>query len=215
MKPPSKDLNFLPASILEAYRRHRRRLLYTPAVLLGVLLLGAALYLPVYLAEIYRDEIDRHWKQYAELAAAQPVYEKLQSLEAEFDRQHKTVQGIEDRRVEVAQLIDGISDILPPGVWVVELEVLSGRGVFLKFESSCPLQTARLIVGLRQLGFFERVEPEQVLLRPGEVELKMPFKGHTWDEDEGARQAEEGTDAPDAGLSEQNKHPGEQMAGDQ
>ncbi|MHB8183854.1 MAG: hypothetical protein ACYDDN_08950, partial [Candidatus Desulforudaceae bacterium] len=42
-----------------------------------------------------------------------------------------------------------------------------------------PVQTARVIVGLRSLGIFEQVEPTHVPLRYGreEIELKMNFVG--------------------------------------
>ncbi len=179
MKIPIGDLNFLPTCILQARRRRVQRLYLILSAWGVALVLGAAIYAPFYVAGSYCTQIEDYREQYRELEAARPYYEQLQRTKAQFSLQTQTIELINEQRVEVVELIDGISRILPPGVHVTMMEVDASSGVHLKFEVESPVQTAQVIVGLRSLGIFEQVEPTKVPLRYGRevIELKMHFTG--------------------------------------
>ncbi|MBU4533865.1 MAG: hypothetical protein KJ650_09610 [Firmicutes bacterium] len=179
MKIPAGDLNFIPRPILQSRRRRVQRLYLLLSAWGVAAFIAVALYAPFYLAGIYGAEIEGYREQYRELEVARPYYEELERTRLEYQAQTETVAVINQQRLEVVQLIDGISMSMPPGVIVTMMEVDASSGVHLKFEAESPVQTARVIVGLRSLGIFEQVEPTHVPLRYGreEIELKMNFVG--------------------------------------
>jgi len=179
LRAPKLELNFLPPAILEERQRRRNFLLYSPLVILAGLLLGGIFYLPQYQAERYQRQIDQCNLKYADLARAKSYYIKSRELKANYDQSHRAVQNIQQKQVDIVEIINGISSVLPPEVYVTCLEVNSSQGVILTFETDSALRTAQFIVGLRNLPFFQEVEPVEVPLRGRveEVKLEMPFKG--------------------------------------
>jgi len=179
LRGSKSELNFLPPEILRQRQRRRNFWLYSPLVVLGLVLIGGLFYCPIYLASQYQKEIDRCNQEYRELAQAQSYYKQSQDLKADYDRKHQAVDIIHKKQVDIVEIIDGISSVLPPEVSVTCLEVNSSKGVNLTFETDSALRTAQFIVGLRNLPFFEEVEPKQVPLRGPvkEVRLEMPLKG--------------------------------------
>ncbi|NLC08223.1 MAG: hypothetical protein GX755_09720 [Syntrophomonadaceae bacterium] len=179
MKTPTKELNFLPAEIILQRMRTRTIFVFTLLATLGVALLGVAVYTPIYLEKMYRAKIDQYQAQYATLEAALPYYNQLQSLEAQYQQSQKVIRTLEGQRKPIVKIINQISSVLPPGVRVTKMEVDVATGVSLEVQTPGPTDTARLIVGLRNLGLFEQVEPKEVTLqdKPGTVKLQLPFKG--------------------------------------
>lgn len=179
MRISKTDLNFLPPEILKQRQRRRRFLIYSPLVLLGLVVVGGLFYCPQYLAGQCQAKIDQFNREYQQLAQAKSYYEKSQELKADYERKHQAVENIHKHKVDIVEIIDGISSVLPPGVSVTCLEVISSQGVNITFQTDSALRTAQFIVGLRNLPYFEEVEPKQVPLRGSveEVRLEMRFRG--------------------------------------
>ncbi len=179
MRALKLELNFLPPAILKRRQRRRNFLLYSPLVFLGVIVIAGFFYFPHYLAGKYQAEIARYNQKYELLAPAQSYYQKLQETKADYERSHRNFRKIQEQQVDLIGIIDGISEVLPPEVNVTSLEVDSSEGINLVFETDSALRTAQFIVGLRNLSFFEEVEPKGAPLRGEleEVKLEMPFKG--------------------------------------
>ncbi|MGE5544117.1 MAG: hypothetical protein ACM3UW_04015 [Bacillota bacterium] len=179
MKAVKKDFNFLPTPLLEQRQRRQRILRLSPLVLAAVLLIAGAFYAPVYLAAKCQAEIDQIKEKYSYLTPAVPYYNKAIELETGYNESRRAIVEIEKMSVPLAEIIDGISSVMPPEVRVTRLSVDSTQGVTLTFETDSALRTAQFIVGLRTLPFFGVIEPKQVPLHKltDEVVLEMPFRG--------------------------------------
>ncbi|MGE5417376.1 MAG: hypothetical protein ACM3UZ_11630 [Acidobacteriota bacterium] len=177
------DFNFLPLDILKERQRQYRWRRYSPLVLLAVIILAAAFWIPLLYEGQIQQEIDKSKIEEANAKIVESRFKALKGLQKDRNELRTVTNNIYAQEILVAPAIQKISTIIPPGVKVTELEAVSSAGIRLKFESIDPVQTSRFIVGLRSLGIFEQVD---VSLTPWdnqyETELKMAYKGGHWED---------------------------------
>ncbi|MGE5416833.1 MAG: PilN domain-containing protein [Acidobacteriota bacterium] len=175
----TKEINFLPADLIEERQRKKRLLLAVPGIVLVVFALAVVMYYPQYMQKQIQNEIDGMQEQISVMAPVKVFAERRDSEKGQFDKYNTAVSSLEQKKTSAVMLIDGISSVLPPGVYITQMNIINSWGVKISIKVDNALDMARLITGLRSLGWFETVEPTQVPLRgsTGIIQMDLPFKG--------------------------------------
>lgn len=173
MRTQYKDINFLPERILRVRHRRRNNLVYT---LVGVLLfafISAMIYAPYHTAQLYREELNDINAEITKLDPAQRyVVEKL-SLKSELLKKEAALADVLAKQFEITGLLQKINYILPANCFVSSLTIDQEGKFTIEVVTPGPVETAKVLVGLRGLGIFEQVTLADVQHdgRTGEVPL--------------------------------------------
>ncbi|SFR02778.1 PilN domain-containing protein [Desulfoscipio geothermicus] len=153
----SKDLNFIPQTVIE--RARRRRQFFVAAVALWIMgvLLGTIYWIPENMAATARADIREVNEYIAELEKAAPVYEELEEVRKEYRDKLAALNHIEEEDKNFVALLDRVSLALPAGVYISSLKYVSGKTLELSVITDDPVDIARVVVALRNTGLFEEV----------------------------------------------------------
>lgn len=180
----NKDINFLPERVTGARERRRKSVLRGLTGLLFFAALGWAILLPSRVACDYKNELVSVNREISKLEPARPVYEKKQKLLKDLKRKESAVKDIEARQLKVIDILRQINSILPRDCYVTYLAVKDKKDFIIEVVTGNPVETARVLVGLRKLGLFEKVElagvgdvPLGEEPRPVKFELKFAGAG--------------------------------------
>lgn len=192
----NKDLNFIPERILVRARRRRRNVLTVPALLIIASLAVAVYRIPENMATSCRENIDKVNRNIVQLEKAAPVYEELEQIKQEYRVKQEAMKRIEEEDYNFIDLLGQISLALPAGVYISSLKYQAGETLELGILARNPVETARVVVALRNTDLFAEVtlQGKEVPLMPVNepISFSLTFKGAV-EEAGGGQQAEENT----------------------
>ncbi|KJR96140.1 MAG: hypothetical protein VR68_15600 [Peptococcaceae bacterium BRH_c4a] len=177
-----KDINFLPERILLTRRKRRLSVIYGAAGLLLSAMLGGALWLPVKIAHGYQSSLQGVKLEINKLEPARPYFEEKERLLKEASKKELAIKDIEGRQQKITDILKKINSILPRGCFVTVMGVRAKEEMIIRVMTNDPVETARILVGLRNLGLFKKVELADVTEVPfstglREIEFKLVFIG--------------------------------------
>ncbi|MCF8009772.1 MAG: hypothetical protein K9L17_00340 [Clostridiales bacterium] len=164
-----KDLNFLPRKIIDARKKKKLKILL---ILTGILLftgLGGAICYPYRAASQLQDEIEIVKSKINDLKPAKPYYKEKEELKHVLRQKQEAVDNIKDLQWDVTGVLKKINSIMPQECYVTYLAVRNNEDLMIEVATHNPLETARVQVGLRRLGLFERVNLADV----GKIPLRQ------------------------------------------
>jgi len=177
-----KDINFLPERILRARRKKRLSVIYGAAGLLLLTMLGGALWLPVKIAHGYQSSLQEVKLEINKLEPARPYFEEKEKLLKEASKKELAVKDIEGKQQKITDILKKINSILPRGCFVTVMGVRAKEEMIIRVMTNDPVETARILVGLRNLGLFKKVELSDVsevpfTTGPRDIEFRLVFIG--------------------------------------
>jgi Tfp pilus assembly protein PilN len=96
----------------------------------------------------------------------------------EYDQKKQALETLAKSDFKVLPFLEKISEATPAGAYIAKLSVTADEGANITFVTRDPVETAALVVGLRRLDIFERVDIETVPFMDGSrpVQLNLRFK---------------------------------------
>lgn len=180
MRAMVKDFNFLPERILQSRRKRKQGVLGFVAGLLFLAVLGGAVWLPFKVARAYQSDIDSVRREISRLEPAKSFFEEKEALKKELSVKELAIKDIEGKQQKITDMLKKIDSILPRGCYVSFLSVKAGEEMNIRVVTNDPVDTARILVGLRKLEMFKKVELSElpgvpVTDGPGEIEFNLVF----------------------------------------
>ncbi|WP_066638198.1 PilN domain-containing protein [Desulfolucanica intricata] len=177
-----KDINFLPERIILARKKRRNCFLYAAAAFLALVVIGGAVCLPFLVVRDYQSRLAGVNQMLGELEPAKPYYEEKVALQQELHKKEMALQDIGEKHLNITQMLKYINEILPGDCYVSALSVKAGEEFNIQVVTNSPIETARVLVGLRQMEVFEEVSLSGVgdvpfAAGPQPVDFKLKFVG--------------------------------------
>lgn len=186
MRAVAKDFNFLPERILQARRKRKQGIMGLVAGLLFFAVLGGAVWFPFKVARAYQSDLDSVRREISRLEPAKSFYEEKEALLKDLSVKELAIKDIEGRQQKITDILKKIDSILPRGCYVSFLSVKAREEMNIKVVTNDPVDTARILVGLRKLEMFKKVDlsalPEVPFTAgPREIEFNLVFTGASED----------------------------------
>jgi len=177
-----KDINFLPERIVRLRRKKQQRKIASVVGAISFVIIVAAIWFPFYLASAYQDKIDEVDKEIKKLEPARPYFEEKQALEKDLIKKELVLQDIKGKQQKITEALQQVNTILPSGCFVTTLDIKAKEQFSVQVVTNNPVDTAKVMVGLRQLGIFDKVELSGVgdvpfTEGPQPVKCDLKFKG--------------------------------------
>ncbi len=170
-------MNFLPVSVWQEREAKKKRMRRIRTALIAGFLAGVIFSYPKYMEvrETYR--LESLTERYRELEKGRPFREEVVAKERQYREEKAVVDRLRRENVSVIAVIDAVNSVLPPGLWVTDIEIEAKKAVRLKCEATSTLAAARFMAGLDSLGLFSGVEANEIPLGKGlhRVEFYLPF----------------------------------------
>lgn len=189
MKTKVKDINFLPQRIIRARQKRKNIFLYSMLTVLIVVFMGGAVWLPFQVAGVYRDKLIDINREISDLDSAKRYYQEMVNLQQELTEKELALEEIESKQQKITDILKQINSILPKNCFVASLAIKAKEEFNITVVTNNPVETARVLVGLRKMGLFEKVElagvgdvPFTEGLYP--VEFKLKFIGASGSDDQ-------------------------------
>ena len=125
---------------------------------IGFLIIVAAIWVPYYMANSYQKKIDIVEKEIKKLESGKPYFEEKQALEKDLAKKEAVLLDIKGKQQKVTDTLQQINSILPKGCFVTTLDIKAKEQFSIQVVTNNPVDTARVLVGLRQLKIFDKVE---------------------------------------------------------
>ena len=172
-----KEIDFLPQRIKRARGNKRQKLIFAIASFLLIALIGLAVWIPFKLEKDYLAKARALDEKLAALNQAAPVYNQMLAKQKEYEQKRQTLETLAKSDFKVLPFLEKISEATPAGAYISQLSVTAGEGANITFITRDPVETAALVVGLRRLDVFERVDIETVPFMGGSkpVQLNLRF----------------------------------------
>ncbi|MFZ5652490.1 MAG: PilN domain-containing protein [Bacillota bacterium] len=182
MRAVAKDFNFLPERILQARRKRKQGIVGVVAGLLFIAVLGGAVWLPFKVARACQSDLDSVRREISRLEPAKSFYEEKEALLKDLSVKELAIKDIEGRQQKITYILKKIDSILPRGCYVSFLSVKAREEMNIKVVTNDPVDTARILVGLRKLEMFKKVELSALpgvpfTAGPREIEFNLVFIG--------------------------------------
>ena len=197
MKKGLKDINFLPERIILARRKRRLSVVYCVTGLFVLSILGGALWVPVKIAHGYQSKLQAVSQEIKKLEPARAYYEEKEKLFKDLSNKELALKDIEGQQQKITDIMKKVNSILPRGCFVTLMGVRAKEEMVIKIVTDDPVETARVLVGLRNLGLFKKVELANMsevpfATGPREIEFKLVFIGaiENKDKENGSKNAE-------------------------
>ena len=158
MRAKVKDINFLPERIVLARKRKKKIFQYSMTGILIFVIMGLVAWLPFQVAGYYEDKLAGISREINILEPAKPYYEEKEALIKDLHNKEQALQEIKEKQLKITGIMQQINLILPPNCFVKELKVKAKEEFNIQVVTNSPLETARVLVGLRQMNLFEKVE---------------------------------------------------------
>ncbi|MFZ5646936.1 MAG: PilN domain-containing protein [Bacillota bacterium] len=188
MRTAAKDFNFLPERILLARQKRKQNFIGLVSGLLFLAVLGGAVWFPFKVARGYQSSLDSVRREISLLDPAKPFFEEKEALQKDLSKKELAIKDIEGKQQKITDIIRKIDSILPRGCYVSFLSVKAREEMSIKVVTNDPVDTARILVGLRKLEMFKKVELAAVpdvpfTAGPREVEFNLVFIGASENKD--------------------------------
>ena len=172
-----KEIDFLPQRIKRARGNKRQKLIFAIASFLLIALIGLAVWIPFKLEKDYLAKAGALDEKLSALNRAAPVYNQMLAKQKEYEQKRQTLETLAKSDFKVLPFLEKISEATPAGAYISQLSVTAGEGANITFITRDPVETAALVVGLRRLDVFERVDIETVPFMGGSkpVQLNLRF----------------------------------------
>ena len=172
-----KEIDFLPQRIKRARGNKRQKLIFAIASFLLIALIGLAVWIPFKLEKDYLAKARALDEKLAALNQAAPVYNQMLAKQKEYEQKRQTLETLAKSDFKVLPFLEKISEVTPSGAYIAKLCVTADEGANITFITRDPVETAALVVGLRRLDVFERVDIETVPFMGGSkpVQLNLRF----------------------------------------
>ena len=195
MKAKVKDINFLPERVVLARKRKKQRIIICLFSFLILIMIGMSIWLPFYITSYYQKELDKINRQITKLEPAKPYYQKIESEQKELQNKELALQDIEKKQLKITDLLQSINKILPSDCFVTALNIKAREDFSIEVITHNPVETAQVLVGLRQLNLFNKVELAETgdipfTEGPHPVKFKLKFIGAS------EQKQEDGTSKP-------------------
>jgi Tfp pilus assembly protein PilN len=125
-------------------------------------LIGVAVWLPSSIVDHYQQHLTVINAEIAKLDPAESYYHKMSSLQKQLDTNKKAVEHIESKQQPITELLQQINEILPSNCSISYLELKDQGEFILEVVTNNPVDTAKILVGLRNLGLFQQVALSEV-----------------------------------------------------
>jgi len=172
-----KEIDFLPQRIKRARGNKRQKLIFAIASFLLIALIGLAVWIPFKLEKDYLAKAGALDEKLSALNRAAPVYNQMLAKQKEYEQKRQALETLAKSDFKVLPFLEKISEATPAGAYISQLSVTAGEGANITFITRDPVETAALVVGLRRLDVFERVDIETVPFMGGSkpVQLNLRF----------------------------------------
>lgn len=191
-----KEIDFLPQRIKRARGNKRQKQIFVIVSFLLIALIGLAVWIPFKLEKDYLAKARALDEKLSVLNQAAPVYSQMLAKQKEYDQKKQALETLAESGFKVLPFLEKISEATPAGAYIAKLSVTADEGANITFITRDPVETAALVVGLRRLDIFERVDIETVPFMDDSkpVQLNLRFK---WAGENGKRDAKK---EPDKGA---------------
>ena len=172
-----KEIDFLPQRIKRARGNKRQKLIFAIASFLLIALIGLAVWIPFKLEKDYLAKAGALDEKLSALNRAAPVYNQMLAKQKEYEQKRQALETLAKSDFKVLPFLEKISEVTPAGAYIAKLSVTADEGANITFITRDPVETAALVVGLRRLDVFERVDIETVPFMGGSkpVQLNLRF----------------------------------------
>ena len=158
MKAKVKDINFLPERLVLARKRRKQRIEISLFGVLVLMMIGMAIWLPFYINGYYQKELDKISQQIIKLEPAKPHYQEKEAAQLDLHNKELALQDMEKKQLKITELLQDINKILPSDCFVTALNVKAKEDFSMEVITNNPVETAQVLVGLRGLNLFKKVE---------------------------------------------------------
>jgi len=172
-----KEIDFLPQRIKRARGNKRQKQIFAIASFLLIALIGLAVWIPFKLEKDYLAKAGALDEKLSALNRAAPVYNQMLAKQKEYEQKRQALETLAKSDFKVLPFLEKISEVTPAGAYIAKLSVTADEGANITFITRDPVETAALVVGLRRLDVFERVDIETVPFMGGSkpVQLNLRF----------------------------------------
>lgn len=159
-----RDINLLPAKYRDIKRKKRERAARLILVLAAVFFSGAALYLPLRLLRNMETQIASLEIEMEDMERVKEQKILLDELRSDIARREDIIARLKENSYTWSIILEDIRVRMPEGTALIQLDY-SGKEEFLAIvgEASNHSSVAELVVNLRKIELFERVEPENIV----------------------------------------------------
>lgn len=153
-----KDINFLPERIVRTRKKRIKGLIYGLISLVAIAFVCGLVLVPYRIAQGYREKLAEVKSEINKLEPARPYYEEKERLLKELQGKETALREINNNQLKITEVLKQINSILPEGCFVAGLTVIAREEFNMEVVTTSPVDTARVQVGLRRMGLFEKVE---------------------------------------------------------
>lgn len=178
-----KEINLIPAK----HKTGNTGMILFTSISAGLIILAVILLFAYILPEVRINKLkEENAKKEAEINSIGDLDEALKRYEkkqSELNQMKDALEAIKKDKFEVLKFLKKLSSYIPENVFVSSLSFSNGDSLSISFVVSDPVDTARLIVKLREMDMFESVDVSSVPIVKGENTISFSLK--IKDEDQG------------------------------
>lgn len=101
---------------------------------------------------------------------------KYESKQAQLQKINEAYETIKKEKVSVLEFLSKLSANIPENVFISSLSLTNGDTLSVSFITTNPVDTAKLIVKLRQMDLFENIDVDSVPITEGENSINFTLK---------------------------------------